>query len=76
MGVIFTTRQASAMCRNPDEGHQWYTTRDNMLGGATKNMHREAINREVIKAVRSLEEVMVVTNHLSRFLIQKRDSTT
>ena len=37
---------------------------------------REAINRAVIKAVRSLEEVMVVTNHLSRFLIQKRDSTT
>ena len=30
----------SAMCGNPDEGHQWYATRDNMLGGATKNMHK------------------------------------
>ena len=30
----------SAMCGNPDGGHQWYATRDNMLGGATKNMHK------------------------------------
>jgi hypothetical protein len=37
---------------------------------------REATSRAVSKAVRFLEEVMVVTNHLSRFPIRKRDSTT
>ena len=37
---------------------------------------REATNQAVSKAARFLEEVMVVTNHLSRFLIRKRDSTT
>ena len=30
----------SAMCGNPDEGHQWYATRDNILGGAAENMHK------------------------------------